>query len=59
QLTESQFTANRKAGGMDALFYVNQILNLLNSNSLDLSNDKLMTKIKTLRSELSKLTVVV
>lgn len=50
KLTTRQCDANRKLGGMNAAFYVNQIIELLESGLIDHSNDVLMARLAKLRT---------
>ena len=55
ELTPAQITANERAGGMNQLFYVNQLLNLVESGSLDLNNGAVMAAVGRLRIALEAL----
>lgn len=48
ELTPQQVTANERAGGMTALFYVNQIISLLENDALDWSNTPLVERLHVL-----------
>lgn len=48
-LTTKQADGNVKAGGMNQLFYVNQIVNLLENDLLDFSNVKLVDRLQYLK----------
>lgn len=48
-LTTKQVDGNVKAGGMNQLFYVNQIVNLLENDLLDFSNMKLIDRLQYLK----------
>jgi len=54
-LTSKQAEAQTKLGGMEQLFYVNQIIILIENNLLDLENEKLMHGIERLSELLAKL----
>ena len=49
RITVKQQAANQKLGGMAQLFYVNQIILLIESGLLDTENEKLMEKVKQLK----------
>jgi hypothetical protein len=48
-LTTKQADGNVKAGGMNQLFYVNQIINLLENDLLDFSNVRLTDRLQYLK----------
>ena len=48
RLSKPQVEANKKLGGMNQLFYVNQLVTLIESDLLDLENEDLMETIKRL-----------
>ena len=48
KLTERQFKANEKAGGHAQLYYVNQVINLIENDALDLSNENLLKGLEKL-----------
>lgn len=50
RITHKQREANLKLGGMEQLFYVNQIILLVENNLLDKANEKLMEKVKQLKA---------
>lgn len=52
-LTPEQEKANERAGGMNQLFYINQLLNLLESDSLDVGNGAVMAGLERLRIALT------
>lgn len=61
-LSKRQISANDKAGGMQASYYVNQVINLVEGDALDLSNDYLVKRLGVLSRALKTLeleTVVV
>lgn len=49
ELTPPQAAANEKLSGMNQLFYVNQLITLIESDLLDTSNEELMTGLGRLR----------
>lgn len=49
-LTQPQQAANRKLGGMNQLFYVNQLIMILENDLLDAENEDLMEALKRLKS---------
>jgi len=55
QLTERQAEANERLGGMNQLFYVNQIIELIESGLLDTSNEKLMERLRYLIDLIGKI----
>jgi len=52
EMTEDQRDYARRAGGLDQAFYINQVVALIESNSLDMSR-------KNVRASLEKLKVAV
>jgi len=58
KLTKKQFEANKKLGGMEQLFYVNQIIVLIESGLLDKNNQDLMEKLDKLHGLLGGLVEV-
>ena len=50
ELTEEQVSFNTKAGGMRQAFYVNQIIGLLESGSIDWGDEKLLEALRRLHS---------
>jgi hypothetical protein len=54
QLSERQVKANDFAGGMTPRFYVNQVINLLEGDLIDESNEQLMGALKRLASLLEQ-----
>ena len=56
-LNEGQVTANDKLSGMNQLFYVNQLITLIENDLIDYSNEDLiegLTKLQDLISGLRK-----
>jgi hypothetical protein len=49
KLTKKQEAANKKLSGMNQLFYVNQLIELIENGLLDSSNEKLLTGLEKLR----------
>ena len=49
-LSENQEVANRKLGGMNQLFYVNQVVMLIENDLVDMDNNQLMNGFKKLRA---------
>lgn len=49
QLTKKQHEANERLGGMEQLFYVNQIITLIENDLLDMENEKLMERLGHLK----------
>ncbi len=47
--TDAQMSYNRKAGGLDQLFYINQVIALLESDSLDWGKEQVKSRIERLR----------
>ena len=56
-LTKEQVGANEKLSGMNQVFYVNQIITLIESDLLNLADDNLMERLKKLHELLSGLLV--
>jgi hypothetical protein len=54
-LTKTQAEAQDKLGGMDQMFYVNQLLILIENDMLDRDNDRLMKGLKRLADLIGKL----
>ena len=48
QLTKRQFEANDRLGGMNQMFYVNQLIELIESDLLDKENEDLMARLQVL-----------
>lgn len=59
KLTKSQVEANKKLGGMNQLFYVNQLITLIETDLVDLENEDLMTGLEKLQRLLEGLLVPV
>ena len=55
KLTDRQALANTRLSGMNQQFYVNQVIELIESNLLDMEDDNLMEKIERLRTLLEGL----
>lgn len=53
-LTPNQAEANQRAGGMRAIFYVNQVINLLENDLIDWDDVGLTTRMMRLRELLTK-----
>lgn len=51
-LTKAQHEANEKLGGMEQLFYVNQLLTLIRTGLLDVDNAELMRRLGELKDAL-------
>jgi len=49
ELTPEQAEANRRLSGMEQLFYVNQLILLIENDLLDRSNEKLLAGLARLR----------
>jgi hypothetical protein len=58
KLTKRQVETNRKLGGMEQLFYVNQLVMLIESGLLDKGNEDLMEKLAKLHELLGELVAV-
>ena len=54
-LTKPQQEANKKLGGMNHLFYVNQLVILFEANLLDRENEDLIERLKTLGQLIGKM----
>lgn len=54
ELSPAQVSANDKLSGMNQLFYVNQLITLIESNLLDISDDNLMNGLERLQRLLLK-----
>lgn len=54
-LTRQQVEANKRAGGMQPLFYVNQVINCLEADAVDLSNEVMASRLAHLRELLDGL----
>lgn len=54
KLTVEQVAANRKLGGMNQLFYVNQLVLLMQNGLLDTANDELLKQLKRLGELIEK-----
>ena len=57
QLTGPQFDVNRRLGGMNQLFYVNQLLMLLENDLIDKENEDLLAGLRKLHEKLEALLV--
>lgn len=55
ELTETELDANRRAGGMNQLYYVNQVLLFVTSKTVDMNNKALVGTLNQLLIELQKL----
>jgi hypothetical protein len=55
RLTKAQVEAMPKLGGMNQLFYVNQVLLLINNGMLDMANEKLMERLDELADKITDL----
>lgn len=53
-LTRVQAETNKRLGGMNQLFYVNQLIMLIDSKLLDSGNEKLMEGLRVLAGKLGK-----
>ena len=58
KLTKKQAVANKRLGGMNQMFYVNQVITLIDSDLLDTDNVELMKRIETLAQLLQQLAAV-
>lgn len=58
KLTKPQVVANKKLGGMNQLFYVNQLVVLIESDLLDRENDDLLIGLRKLYELLEDIVVV-
>lgn len=54
ELTVRQVRGNDKAGGMSSMYYVNQVINIVENGILDHENIGLMERVATLRDLLNK-----
>lgn len=54
ELTEEQMEYNRRAGGMNQDFYINQLIGMLEADTADLENEKVVRGLKRLRELLDK-----
>jgi len=54
RLTKPQMEANRKLSGMNQMFYVNQLILLLENDLLDVENEKLLDALARLRALLTE-----
>lgn len=54
ELSADAMAANRAAGGMNQLFYVNQVLSLLRNGVIDAENDRLMEALRELAAALAR-----
>ncbi|KKM98626.1 hypothetical protein LCGC14_1156090 [marine sediment metagenome] len=54
KLTRSQVDANKKLGGMNQLFYVNQLLTLIESDLIDKENQDLLEALRKLHERLGE-----
>lgn len=54
KLSKSQQIANEKLSGMNQLFYVNQLITLIDNDLIDMDNNKLITGLNRLRGLLEK-----
>ena len=55
RLTRKQYEYNKKAGGHAQLYYINQVIMLLESGSCDANNENVMAGLKKLRDLLNGL----
>lgn len=58
RLTKPQLVANEKAAGMSGLFYVNQVINLIEGDLLDRDNPRLMARLEDLHHMLASVVSV-
>lgn len=58
RLTTKQAAANKRLGGMNQMFYVNQVITLIESDLLDTDNVELMKRVETLAELLQQLAAV-
>lgn len=56
-LTKGQIEANTKLSGMDASFYANQLIMLIENNLLDMNNEKLLERLSRLQELLENMKV--
>jgi hypothetical protein len=54
ELTKEQVAYNKKAGGMNQSFYINQVIAMLASDAVDWENERVIEGLKTLLSLLKK-----
>lgn len=54
-LTKAQSEANQQLGGMNQVFYVNQVILLLDNNLIDFNNENLISRMIVLKEKLNKL----
>ena len=57
KLSKPQEAANRKLSGMNQVFYVNQLITLIEADLLDKENDELLAKLQQLQVLLDGLLV--
>jgi hypothetical protein len=57
QLTKPQVEANEKLSGMNQVFYVNQVITLIESDLLDTSDEELMNRLSRLSELIESLAV--
>lgn len=57
KLTRPQVAANERSSGMNQVFYANQIIDLIESKSLDRNDDKLLERLRHLHGLLDSLLV--
>lgn len=58
-LNSLQVQGNERAGGMRPLFYINQVMNLVNYSLIDESDERLMAALKALHRVLSEYLVAI
>ena len=58
KLTRPQVEANKKLGGMNQLFYVNQLLTLIESDLIDKENEDLIEALRKLHQKLEGMLVI-
>ena len=58
RLTKGQAEANRRSSGMNAVFYVNQVIDMLENDLLDPEDDRVIQRLTTLKELLAKRTLV-
>lgn len=56
-LTHRQMEANQRSSGMNQAMYANQLIDLIESDLIDVNNDRLMERLKYLQELLSNLLV--
>jgi len=59
KVTKKQVKANEKAGGMNAAFYVNQVINLIEGDLIDWENDYLAQQFAELKRVVENLDIVI